>query len=225
MRRSLYILFFITLTACETTTERTETDTISTTVQATNTDSESQETLPDKIESIEDIRAVYAAVQSKYSAGDLDSSSFTYDCYGEKSGTVSYFSENGRLRLMRHSYHEYSHFSATESYYLHDSVLYFVLYEETSWVFDPDAAGQGGTKDDITESRYYFVDGSLQQCLEKKYTIRSSVKDNPQPADVANKETGCPPAENIRQSYNLLLGYSEQQDSIRCLEDVPQDNQ
>ena len=60
--------------------------------------------------SVDDIKQLYADLNDKLESRQLDSVSIKYDCNGERTGTVTYFSENGKLRVIRHVYSEYSHF-------------------------------------------------------------------------------------------------------------------
>ena len=103
---------------------------------------------------IEDIQKTYELISAQKNQGLLDSTSFKYDCHGEKAGEVSYFSQDGQLRMIVHRYNEYSHHSATDYYYVMDSVLFFVYNNRLSWTFD--SGPQGSTKDDITEQRIYL---------------------------------------------------------------------
>ncbi|AHM62795.1 hypothetical protein D770_22750 [Flammeovirgaceae bacterium 311] len=171
------------------------------------------------IETIEDIREAYASVVSKIESNSMDSTYFGYNCNGEKSGNVRYYSENGQLRMIRHTYNEYSHHSATDHYFVKDSTLFFVHFNRMSWSFDSQAQDPQATKDKTTEKRFYIIDNQPVKCLEKSYTTRSAAADNPQAETVANKEVNCPSLDPVLESYRLLVQHRHQQDSISCLED------
>ncbi len=171
------------------------------------------------INTIEDIEEAYAYVLSKIEHHSMDSTSFGYNCHGEKQGNVQYFSENGQLRLIRHTYNEYSHHDATDHYFVKDSSLYFVFFDRMSWSFDSQAKEPEAVKEEITENRFYIVDNQPVRCLEKKFTTRSAAANNPRSALVANKEVGCTSLELVRENFRLLVQHRHQQDSLSCLED------
>lgn len=142
------------------------------------------------IHSIEDIQEAYSAVVKQLEGGAFDSVSFEYSCgNGERSGRVSYYSQEGDLQLIVHRYAEYSHFSAEEQYLVRDSTLFFTFLKEISWSFED--GPEGSVRDNITERRTYVLDQEPVKCLEKKYVIRSQIKDNPRPESLPNKEVGC----------------------------------
>ncbi|MEJ2882206.1 hypothetical protein [Pedobacter sp. GR22-6] len=74
--------------------------------------------------SVSEIKNAYAAINDKLQRKRLDSVSFKYDCEGERTGTVTYFSEQGRLALIKHSFNEYSHFSAVDQYFVRQDSLF-----------------------------------------------------------------------------------------------------
>jgi hypothetical protein len=151
---------------------------------------------------VEAIQKAYATIIMQKERGALDSTGFTYNCRDEKRGTVSYFSENGHLKLIVHKYNEYDHHSAEDNYFVSDSTLIFTYTITVLWSFESGA--EGATKDNITEQRIYLVDQKPLKCLEKKYVIRSQAKNNPRSEDVANKEVNCASAKALKP-FQLLL--------------------
>ncbi|MGK6352881.1 hypothetical protein [Parapedobacter sp. DT-150] len=165
---------------------------------------------------VEDIQRTYAAIVAQKERGTLDSASFKYSCYNEKSGTVSYFSEKGRLRMIVHRYNEYDHHSAVDYYFVQDSTLFFVYLNRVSWAFE--SGPEGSTKDNITERRIYLVDQKPIRCLEKKFVVRSEVANNPRSESVANKEVNCTPSDSVNQPFWILAKYHNR-NPPDCLKD------
>ncbi len=157
--------------------------------------------------SVETIKERYANTIKKLQNGLLDSLTLTYNCYNERSGTLVYFSENGKLLMIKHQYAEYDHFSAKDEYFVMDNKLYFAYLNSLTWSFDSKGDVEGGTKDDILEHRIYIVDNDPIQCLEKKFTVYSYVKNNPQSAQIANKQVKCRPIASLLIDFNKLLAF------------------
>ncbi|WP_316783878.1 hypothetical protein [Pedobacter frigiditerrae] len=166
--------------------------------------------------SVAAIKQVYAATSNLLNAGQLDSVSYNYNCQQERGGKISYFSKNGKLMLIKHNYNEYSHFEATDLYFVNDGQLYFAHLNKLIWSF-VSGAGDGVTNDDITESRVYVVNNQSILCLEKKYTSRKNVKDNPIPNDVPNKVVNCKPIKGLLKDFNALLAFKNKGNK-GCLE-------
>ena len=155
--------------------------------------------------SVESIHTSYSNIVSKAKGGHLDSISFKYSCHGEKSGTVSYFTEKGRLRLIVHRYNEYDHYSAEDRYFVKDSTLFFAITNSVTWAFED--GPEGATKDNISERRVYLVSGQPIKCLEKKFSVRSQAKDNPSSETTPNREIDCPVAGTVMKPFLLLTKY------------------
>ena len=172
-----------------------------------------------KINSLEDIKSAYSAVLKKVDSGTMDSVSFKYNCHDEKSGVITCFFDNGDLRMLKHSYNEYSHNEATDQYFVKDSVLFFVFRKQLSWSFDSNSPEEGGTKDNITEKRFYLIDGQPVKCMEKHYVNYSYAKENKASAATVNKETSCSSIASVQEGYNKLLDYVRNKKED-CLEDV-----
>lgn len=154
---------------------------------------------------IEGIQKVYGKITEQLEKGVLDSTSFTYNCRNEIQGRVTYFSHNGKLRMIQHNFNKYDHHAAAEQFYTIDSTLFFVFTHTLLWSFD--SGPEGATKDNITEQRVYFVDQKPVRCLEKKYIIRSAASTNPQPESIPNKEVTCSTSTNITEAFEKLVKY------------------
>lgn len=166
------------------------------------------------VRTIKDVQQAYADISTKVKKGLLDSVSFKYNCNNEKDGTVSYFSEKGQLRLMVHRYNEYSHFSASDHYFVQDSMLFFVFKRSVLWSF---SGPQGSTRDSITEQRTYLIKQQPVQCLQKAFVIRSHLANNPKPETLPNKAINCASAKFVMKPYRLLMKYRDQ-GTTGCLE-------
>lgn len=157
------------------------------------------------INNIEGIQKAYEMISKQIKKGNFDSTTFKYNCNNEKSGEVSYFSQNGQLRMIVHRFNEYSHHSATDYYYVNDSLLFFVHNKRISWSFESGAAG--ATKDIITEQRVYLIDQKPIRCLEKKFEIRSQASDNPESELVPNRTVNCSTIKSVMKPFEMLLKY------------------
>lgn len=148
----------------------------------------------------EEIRKMYRHTVTLIDNNELlDTSSFSYNCQGEKKGIVTYYTLDGAVRLIEHQYNEYDHYDAVDQYYVQNDSVYFAFLKGTAWSFE---SGDGATKDNVTEKRVYLAKGKPIKCLEKKYTIYSQF---PQDTNsIANIEVDCPPVKSIVAPYRLL---------------------
>ncbi len=170
---------------------------------------EHSSTVPDTvniaINSVDDIQKAYFGISSIMESQRLDSTSFRYNCNGEKSGTVSYYTDNGNLKLMIHRYNEYDHYEVEDQYYIHEGEAFFVYRKSLSWSFDD--GPEGATKDQITEQRTYVVKGKPIKCLEKKYELRKHKGINPNPESIVNQEKDCGQLKLPLGTFGQLQGY------------------
>lgn len=166
--------------------------------------------------SVEEIQTAYAKTVAYLHEGKLDSSTFDYNCQDERTGRVTYFTDNGQLLLIRHRYGEFSHFEADEEYYVQGDQLYFIFNRATSWAFDS-AGGDGATQDNITEQRIYIRQSQAFQCLQKDYVLRSAAKNNPDVNQLPSKTTDCQSAKPLLNSY-LALRKRQANPSNGCIE-------
>lgn len=215
MKNLVYLVAFVALISCkENTTLIEDSPAVAAPGAEANSPTDSSEVLQ-TIESVADIQKEYTRVTSNIQSGKMDSTSFSYNCNVEKKGTVTYFSETGQLRMIKHRYNEYSHFSATEQYVVKDSALFFVLQSSLAWSF----VDQNQTKDNVTENRIYIIDSKPVKCLQKKFTVYSNTKDAPQADTVPNKEIECAALEPISDKFALLLKYANREEELACLGD------
>ena len=214
MKNLFYSLLVFAFVSCNSNSETKTTESSDTKeTTSTNTNQEIEDTK--ELKTVEDIRAEFQLIQSKITNGKMDSTSFNYECDGG-GGQVA-FSENGQLRKITYG-SGYEHGGVIKEYFLKDNTPFFVFEEASTWIFDVDAKTEDATRDDITESRFYIVDKKLIKCLEKKFTIRSSLKKNPSSATVENKEVPCSDLTELMKDYELVLKYKNQKTDIECLE-------
>lgn len=116
-----------------------------------------------------DIKNGFARITTLLKNGELDSAGFNYSCQDEKKGQVSYFSEDGTLKLIIHRFSEYDHYSAEHRFYIAADKAFFVFQRDESWAFVSGA--EGSTKDNIVERRIYLADGKAIETLERRYSI------------------------------------------------------
>ncbi|PHN08191.1 hypothetical protein CRP01_02395 [Flavilitoribacter nigricans DSM 23189 = NBRC 102662] len=216
MRIILYLAAFLSLISCGENTTAASREEPTPTQDTPTPNEEPTAAMPNELNDIEDIRTTFAFITSEIDNGQLDSTAFKYDCHGETGGTVTYFSHRGQLRMIRHASYAYSHHSAIDRYYILDDQPFFVFYDQESWIFDPDSDEEGATKSDITEKRFYLIDNEPVQCLEKKFTTRSSVDDGPNSQNTANREVACSGLEDLQKTYDLLLQHRGQREELQC---------
>jgi len=159
--------------------------------------------------SVSEIKQKFAVINDKLHSGLMDSISYKYNCNGERNGTIIYYSDNGKLAVIKHLYNEYSHFSAIDQYFVSDGKLYFAFLDRSVWSFEPGQAAEGATKDDITEQRLYINEEKPLLCLEKKYTTRPQSANNPNPESIESKEVKCKNLEPVLKDYNRLLAFKD----------------
>lgn len=167
------------------------------------------------LNSVDGIKKEYNLLNSKLLAKKLDSVSFKYECE-ERLGNVVYYSENGTLKVIKHFTAD-SHFSSTENYFINDNQPFFVFKDDTVWSFDGGTPEKPQTKDDVTQQRMYFSDDKIIQCLEKKFIIKSSSATKPNPENIPNIESKNCSANEVQETFALLLKNKDKKGSIKCL--------
>ena len=148
------------------------------------------------------IKSRYSEIETARKIGELDTISFNYNCFNERSGKVTFYSKNEKPVLIEHRYNEYSHHEATDWFYLYNKEPFFVFLDRLYWTFDGQSGGKPRIKDKITQSRLYFLNGKTIQCLEKDF---ESVSDAPALADdIPNSETDCSNASEVHSDFKKL---------------------
>ena len=170
-----------------------------------------------KIETLAQIPLAYQTIDSLVRQKSVDSSSFSYNCAGEKSGKVTYYRKNNELILIEKIYAEYSHTEGKDQYFIKNGKPFFVFRKITNWSFDGKSKVEGATIDKVTEKRFYIVKDQLVRCLQKHYEISSTAKEKAKPAQIGNKKSDCPSVENLLTDYNVLLSHKNQHTNIECL--------
>lgn len=167
------------------------------------------------LETVDGIKLEYNLVNAQLTSKKLDSASFEYEC-DERSGNVVYYSEKGKLKVVKY-FQADSHFSSTETYFVDEGKPYFIFQDETVWSFDGGLPDKPITKDDVTEKRYYIVDNKAIQCLEKKYTLKSNSENNPKSENIPNKEMKNCSIVDLQKNFDLLMKNKNQKGTIKCL--------
>ena len=171
--------------------------------------------LDNDLTTVDGIKQEYNLVNSRLLTNKLDSTSFKYDCE-ERSGSVVYYSEKGKLKVIKH-FEADSHFASNHIYFVDNGKPYFVFKDETAWSFDGGTPDKPETKDNVTEKRFYIVNNKAIQCLEKKYTLKSNSSNNPKSENVPNKELkNCSIAE-LQKSFDLLMKNKDRREDEKCL--------
>lgn len=170
----------------------------------------------DSSDPADSIRKEYNRLHALLEAKKLTTKGFTYNCNEEPSGEVTFYSDKGEIKVIRHSYAEHSHFSAVEQYFIKNGKPFFIFREEAVWSFDGGTSEKHITKDDITETRIYIQNGKPIRCLEKIYSIRSDGSEKPDPAKIPGKEIPCT-IEGLMKTYELLIKNKDQKEKKQCL--------
>lgn len=197
--------------ACSTDSDKEEEKTIK------NTNSQTNSANTTSIQSIQDIQSAYEQISRDLKAGQLDSTSFQYNCFDEKTGAVTYYKKGEELQLIKHQRAEYSHFEATDQYFIHQNEPFFIFYDHLNWQFDTEAIQDGATVDKRTEYRYYLIDDELEQCLQKEFSVRSVEDENPNSQSTPNVEIDCPVQDELLDNYNILFAQKDRTDPMNCL--------
>ncbi len=169
------------------------------------------------LHTINDIKQEYALINQAVLDNRLDTLSYTYDCDGEKAGKVNYFFKEDTLRLIEHTYNEYSHFSAEERYYVKNDEPFFIFNKSVTWSFSGGTAEKPGTRDDIKEQRFYILEKEAVNCLEKKYQVFSEDSLTQNADQIANTEINCEGAQAFLKSFSELRDAKENIDTVMCL--------
>lgn len=164
------------------------------------------------INSISDIKQVYATTVSGLKDGELDSVLRKYNCNNERSGTVVYYTQHGKLKMVSHNYVEYDHHAATDQYYIQDDNIYFMYSNTSSWNF----VSAEVTQDHIVEKRTYIVNNKPILCLEKKYNTLSSAA-HERLEETENNEVTCPSIQSLNSDFKKLIVFKNQHNT-NCLE-------
>ncbi|MEO2128521.1 MAG: hypothetical protein ABGW91_10180 [Christiangramia sp.] len=148
------------------------------------------------------IKTRFSEIETVRKTGKLDTISFTYNCYNERSGKVTFYSEKEKLVLIEHRYNEYSHHEATDWFYLYNKEPFFVFLDRLDWSFDGQSGGETQTRDQITQSRLYFLNGKALQCLEKNFERTSNA--GSVETEIPNTETDCSKASEALSEFQKL---------------------
>ncbi len=205
MKKLIYLLVFGAFIACDNkkpTATATEQDTsLNNEVVTKNTTPIAPPT------TILQIKSAYGATQLALQQKTLDSIVLRYNCQNERSGTISYYQKDDKVNVIKHSYNEYDHFEATDWYYLQNNELNFVYLRRLNWSFEADSSGQPSTKDDITESRFYFIKEKPSLYLEKKYTVHSTAKNTFDAERIANRTIKPKDITSLLAQFEKLKAY------------------
>jgi len=210
MKKLVYILAYCLISACQGPKRPSESAPI-TAVDSVNKKISKPDTSESPItpSSVPAIRKAYAATMERWNTKDFDSIAISYTCKQERSGTITYYSARGKISLIKHAYSEYDHHSATDHYFVANDTLYFVYSNKVSWSFESGSAGQAATKDDITESRTYLLEGKSALCLEKKYSIHSQRPDPTLAERTPNRTVNCKPTLPLVNTYKKLVAFQK----------------
>lgn len=167
-------------------------------------------------QTIDEIKAEYTLLNNQLIAKKLDSISFDYEC-NEILGNVVYYSSKGELKGIKH-FHADSHFSSVENYYLKNSKPYFIFKDDTVWNFDGGTPEKPETKDEVEQQRIYIVNEKPIECLEKKFTLKSSSKNNPKPENIQNVQSKNCSYSELQKTFEVLLKNKDKKGKTACIQ-------
>ena len=211
-RLNYILLLLVLLTACGPTPEVV--------TAPLPTEKELEESV--SINSIEQIKEEFNAVEKLFSTARLTLDSLDYECeIGPKGGKINFYKQENELRLISNNFYEGDHFGSTEKYYLKDGKLFFAFIKQGTWTFDSDLPENSTiepmsppTKDEIKEYRFYYAaDGTPLECLKKEYVIRSAIDLPVDPGQVENQAVDCSQAKEFYQKFDRLA-------SLEVIEDL-----
>ncbi|MGD1317980.1 hypothetical protein [Chryseobacterium sp. 2R14A] len=214
MKKLILLPAVVLLFSCEnkkndSTEGKSSTDTLKT---VSNKDSLDKNNSP---QTVNEIKTEFALLNNQLIAKKLDSTSFEYEC-SEISGNVVYYTSNGELKSIKH-FHGDSHFSSVENYYLKNGKPYFIFKDDTLWNFDGGTPEKPETKDDIEQQRIYIVNDKAIECLEKKYIIRSSSKNNANPENIQNIPSKNCSYSELQKTFEVLLKNKDKKGKSDCI--------
>ena len=160
----------------------------------------------DSLSPIAVIKQQFTVINSKLLSKTLDSTVREYDCQQERGGKVSYFSDKGKLVVIRHTYNEHDHFSATDTYFLTEDKLFFAYLTSTTWEFVSGGASESLTKDKTIAQRIYLDGGKAILCLEQNYEQLSTAT-HTNPINPVNKQVACKSVQPLLKELRQLLAF------------------
>lgn len=156
--------------------------------------------------SIEEIRAAYTRTITQYAHHEFDSVSQNYNC-GDSHGTVTYFSEYGKLRMIIHHSFLDDLEDDNEQFFIQDDHLYFVYNANYYWHAKSD--DEPKVKTEIRESRTYIVNDEKIKCLYKTIRLDTTVV-------AKNEDIDCGGYQPLSILYETLLRFKGS-DETGCL--------
>ncbi|MBF9255748.1 hypothetical protein I2I11_20790 [Pontibacter sp. 172403-2] len=97
--------------------------------------------------------------------------------------------------------------------YVEGDFLFFAFYRHVAWHFE----GEGETRDNVTEKRFYIIGGKPLQCLEKNFSFTSPASADMRSRTAANRETDCSMLRAVLDSFKSLAKYRSQEKYPDCL--------
>ncbi len=169
-----------------------------------------------EIQALSIIKNQFSEIEQLRKNAKLDTTSLTYNCYNERAGRVTFYSENDSLRLIEHQYNEYSHHEATNRYYVENDKPFFIFYNRLDWSFDGQSQNENDTKESISETRIYLNDEKVLKCLQKNFEKRSEEKKSSD--SIPNSVTDCDKYEDYYNEFSKLKSKQGENGPIKgCL--------
>lgn len=122
-----------------------------------------------------EIRALYAKIST---AEPTKTETIEFEIPDDPmSGTITRRSYEGGLSAIKLSYTAGDHGGSDQNFYFDSKGLFFILVQDSSWQFAEGSTDEKPkTKDTLTETRYYVVDGKFLQSLKRSVTTEETVK-------------------------------------------------
>ncbi|MTB51280.1 hypothetical protein [Lewinella sp. W8] len=143
---------------------------------------------------IEEIRGAYQQIEQWKAGGMLKKDSISFRCdEGVEGGSVVLYRRGTQTVLVEYSLYQGDHGGGVEYWYLRDGRPVFVFGESSYWHFGgpqselEDGSLVSGTRDVVTEERFYVREGKVIRALTKEYEILSWADEPTDPDNVPNQ--------------------------------------
>ncbi|MEO1586542.1 MAG: hypothetical protein AAFS00_04595 [Bacteroidota bacterium] len=153
---------------------------------------------------IQDIREKYAYITQNINSMRVVQINIECPTYPE-SGALTFYYEGERLRLVVHDYSDGGHGGGENQYFVWDGQMFFYYANGGYWTFAQSEGDTPVTVDHVEEYRYYYKEKIPIRYLEKRYSCKSTDKNQKTSAQVPNEEGSYGAAEEALEEFQKML--------------------